>query len=75
MDCKFIRINCDQQNFDIFVEISKIQNHIVRPNKELTKKSVINDISNKLLNLKFTENNDIKTKGFILIFKKILPDL
>ena len=75
MDCKFIRINCDQQNFDIFVEISKIQNHIVGPNKELTKKGVINDISNKLLNLKFKENNDIKTKGLILIFKKILPDL
>ena len=29
LGCKFIRINLDAKNYDIFVEISKIQNHII----------------------------------------------
>ena len=29
LGCKFIRINPDAKNYDIFVEISEIQNHII----------------------------------------------
>ena len=56
LNCKFIRINPAKVNFDIFVEIGRIQNFIVKS----TNKNVIDNISNKLLNLKFKSNNDIK---------------
>ena len=37
-DCKFFhRINRDAGSFDIFVEISKIQNYVTRSNKEKIK--------------------------------------
>ena len=29
LGCKFIRINPNSENYDIFVEIGKIQNHII----------------------------------------------
>ena len=35
-DCEFIRINSTKENFNIFVEIGKIQNHIVKSTKKLT---------------------------------------
>ena len=56
LNCKFIRINLAKENFDIFVEIGTVQNFIVKS----TKKNVIDNISNKLLNLKFKSSNDIK---------------
>ena len=36
--CKFIRNNPDSENYDVFVEIGKIQNHIIKS----TKKAQIN---------------------------------
>ena len=33
LNCKFQRINPDAENFDIFVEISKIQNYITKSNE------------------------------------------
>ena len=43
-----IRINPDKENFDIFVEIGKIQNYIVESTKKITKKStkksIIDDV-------------------------------
>ena len=66
LNCKFIRINPAKENFDIFTEIGRIQQFIVKSRK----KNVIDDISNKLLNLKFKSNNDIKTKRLKYIAKK-----
>ena len=40
LGCKFIRINPDAENY-IFVDIGKIQNHII----ESTKKSLIDNLS------------------------------
>ena len=40
---KFIRINSDEKDFDIYVEIGKISNQII----ESTKKSLIDKISAK----------------------------
>ena len=71
LTCKFIRINPAKENFDIFIEIGKIQNHIVKS----TKKNAVDNISYKLLSLKFKSNNDIKTKCLKYIVKKILPSL
>ena len=49
LGCKFIRINPDKEDFDIFIEIGRIQNHIIKSNKEI----VIDDISDRLLSLEF----------------------
>ena len=37
LNCKFYRINSDAENFDIFFEISKIQNYITKSNEEKVK--------------------------------------
>ena len=47
LDCVFIRINPDEENFNIFKEINKIHRHI----KKSSKKSLINDLSKRLLEL------------------------
>ena len=57
LGCEFIRINPANENFNIFVEIGKIQNYIIRSTKKLTeestKKSIIHELSNRLLRLEF----------------------
>ena len=69
--CEFIRINPAKENFNVFVEIGKIENYIVKS----TKKSLIGELSNKLLRLEFKSNNSIKTKCLKYVVKKILPTL
>ena len=39
LGCKFIRINPVKENFNIFLEIGKTQNYILKSAKKLTKKS------------------------------------
>ena len=60
LGCKFIRINPAKKDF---VEIGKIQNYINKSTKRLTeeslKKSLIQELSNKLLRLEFKSNNSI----------------
>ena len=77
--CKVIRINPAKENFNVFVEIGKIQNYIVNLTKKLTeeptKKSLMDELSNKLLGLEFKSNNSIKSKSLKYIAKKILPTL
>ena len=36
LNCVFIRINSDEQNFNIFREINKIHNHIKKNNQKFT---------------------------------------
>ena len=79
LGCKFIRINFDKENFNI----SKAQNEIFsnikksnkESNKELTKKFLIDELSNKLLRLEFKSDNSMKTKCLKYVVKKILPTL
>ena len=66
----FIRIDPDEENFDIFKEINKIHRDI----KEKTKKSLIDNLSKRLLESKFKSNQSIKPKQLKWIGKKILPD-
>ena len=77
--CKFIRINPDKENFNIFKAQSEIFTHIKESNKEstkeLTKKSLIDKLSNKLLKLEFGKNNSIKSKCLKHVVEKILPTL
>ena len=76
---EYIRINPAEKDFNIFVEIGKIQNYITKSIKQLTeestKNSLINELSDKLLRLEFKSNNSIKTKCLKYVVKKILPTL
>ena len=54
----FIRINPDEKDFNIFREINKIHRHI----NKMTKKSLIDDISERLLKLEFKSDHSIKSK-------------
>ena len=71
LECEFIRINPDEKDFNIFRAINEIRRHI----KKSTKKSLIDQLSGKLLRLKFKSNNSIKTKCLKYVVKKILPTL
>ena len=55
--CNFIRIDPDEEDFNIFKAINEIQRHVKKSTKELTekstKKSVIDELSNKILRLEF----------------------
>ena len=70
LDCVFIRINPDEKHFNILKEINKI--HI--PIKKSNKKSLIDDLSKRLLGLEFKSNHSVKSKCLKWIVKKILPD-
>ena len=51
LGCKFIRINPDAENYDIFVEIGKIQVYITKSNKgklEKEKEAEIKEIKEQL---------------------------
>ena len=79
LNCEFTRINPDKENFDVFIEIGRIQNYIIKSNEKLakqsTKKFLIDEISNKLLSLEFKKDNSIKTKCLKYVANKILPKL
>ena len=69
LDCKFIRINPDEKDFDMYVEIGKIYNHVNRSSE----KSLIEKISKRLLEVEFKSNHLIKSKCLKYVVKKILP--
>ena len=52
-----------------------IAESIKKQTEELTKKSLIDDLSKKLLELDFKSNYSIKSKYLKWIVKKILPTL
>ena len=68
--CKFIRIDPDKEDFDIFRAI----NEIFRRIKQSTKKTLINKISTRLLGLEVKSDNAIKPKAMKYFVKKVLPD-
>ena len=75
LDCKFKRINPDERDYDEYVKFGDIKNHISESNKKSTKKSLIDDLSKRLLELEFEENQSIKSKCLKFIVKKVLPSL
>ena len=82
LGCKFIRINPSKERFNVFNEISIIQIFIAESNeklsekstKESTKKSVIDRLSIRWLELGSNSNNSIKTKCLKYIVKKYCPN-
>ena len=77
LDAKFIRFNYDSEKFNVDIEIGKIYNHIKESNKklteELTKKSLIENFSMRLLELEFEQNYSIKSNYLKSVVKEILP--
>ena len=68
LGCKFIRIDPDKEDFDIFKAVNDIFRHI----KQSTKKTLISKILTWLS--EFKSDNIIKSKAMKFIAKKILPD-
>ena len=66
----FIRINLDEENFNIFTAINKIHRHI----KKSTKNSLIDKISKSLLKLEFKSNHSMIAKALNIVVRKVLPD-
>ena len=75
----FIRINPNKKIFNYYEEFGRtsayIAESIKKQTKELTKKSLIDDLSKKLLKLEFKSSHPIKSKCVKWIVKKILPTL
>ena len=73
-----IRTNPDDANFNMNRLINQIYTHIIKSTKKQTnvstKKSLIDDLSKRLLELEFKSNHSIKSKCLKWIVKKILPD-
>ena len=70
-DYAFTRINPDKKDFNIFKEINKMHRHI----KKSSKKSLIDKISKRLLELEFNSNHSIQPKFLKWVVKKKLPTL
>ena len=75
LNCRFIRIKPDEQNFNIFKAQNKIFRHIRKTNKKLNKKTLIEKLSIRLLSLEFKSNDSVKTKCLRYVVKKILPKI
>ena len=70
LSCKFIRIDLEKKDFNIFKTVNKIFWHI----KKSTKKALINKTYTRLLRLEFKSDNITKSKAIQFIVEKILPD-
>ena len=73
LGCKFIRINPVKEGFNIFAEIGKIQNYIIKSTKKITKKSTINDAKELLKGASKFKNNNIISKFTRNFVKHLLP--
>ena len=63
LNCEFIRINNSRENYDAFDAISRVSAYIAGSfKKKKTKKSLTDDLSKRLLGLKFKSNHLIKSK-------------
>ena len=73
-----IRTNLDAADFDRNKLINQIYKHIIESTKNQTKvstkKSLIDDLSKRLLELEFKSNYSIKSKCLKWVVKNILPN-
>ena len=77
--CEFNRINPDEENFNIFRSVNEIHRHIKKSTKNLieesTKKSLIDQLSNKLLRLELKSSNSTKTKCLKYVVEHVFRTL
>ena len=72
-----IRTNPDDADFDMNKLINEIHIQIIKSTKKTkvsTKKSLIDDLSKRLLELEFKSNHSIKSKCLKWVVKNILPN-
>ena len=73
-----IRTNPDDADFDMNILVNQIYMYIIKSTKKQTKvstkKSLIDDLSKRLLELEFKSNHSIKSKRLKWIVKNILPN-
>ena len=74
-DYYIIRIDSDKKDFNDHEKFDRASAYITKSTKESTKKSLIDDLSKRLLETKFENSNSIKTKWLKWIVKKILPTI
>ena len=68
-----LRINPDKPGFNDYEEFGRVSAYIAESIKKQTKKSLINDLSKRLLELEFKSNHSIKSKCLNWAVKNILP--
>ena len=73
-EISLIRTNPDDPNFDIKNLIVQIRICIKEAIKKQTKKSLIDDLSKRLLELEFKSNYSIKSKCLKQVVKNVLPN-
>ena len=75
----FIWVNPDEIDFSDYEEFGRVSTDIAesikKQTEELTKKSLIDDLSKRLLELEFKSNHSIKSKCLKWIVNKMLPTL
>ena len=59
LSCRIIRANSDKKDFNIYRLINQVRIHI----EQLTKISLTDDLSKRLLGLKFKSNHSINSKS------------
>ena len=69
-----IRINPDKPGFHDYEECGRVSAYIAESVKKLTKTSQIDNLSKRLLELKFKSNHSIKSKCLKWILKNTLPN-
>ena len=73
-----IRTSSDAADFNMNRLINQIYKHIIESTKNQTKvstkKSLIDDLSKRLLELEFKSNHSIKSKCLKWVVKNILPN-
>ena len=75
LGCEFVRIDPEEEDFNIFKAINELHRCIKKSTKISATKYLIDKLFNKLLRLHFKTNNSIKRKCLKYVAKKILPTL
>ena len=75
LNCKFIRINPDEENFNINKANNEIFRQVKESIKEITKKSTINSVKRLLKSASEFKNNNIISNFTRKFIKNLLPTL
>ena len=69
-----IRISPDKPGFDDYEDFSRVNTYIADSIKKQTKKSLIDNLSKRILELEFKLNYSIKSKRLKWIVKNVIPN-
>ena len=72
---EFIRMNPDKEDYDEYNEFSRIQNYVNNYSKKIAEKSLIERISNRLLEMEFERYNSMVCRALKYFVKKVFPTI